>query len=180
MGKKTKKQLPVEPDKKSRINTAARASMTEAVAAAVEIVEVRLFQSAVHFGKPKDNTELTVGHFARTKIHEEGAKFLVFVDFLLHDGPLEDEPPMENEERLDIRATFMLSYELRGGMQFSNDHFIAFGEMNGIYNAWPFWREYVYSTFARMGLRPITLPVFRLTDHPRKQSGKKAPAMKED
>jgi preprotein translocase subunit SecB len=31
--------------------------------------------------------------------------------------------------------------------------------MNGIYNIWPYWREYVQTTTSRLGLPPLTLPV---------------------
>ncbi len=65
---------------------------------------------------------------------------------------------------VDIQATFLLTYELKEPEIFPPAHFLAFARMNGIYNAWPYWREYVQNVTGRMGLPPLTLPVFRLSD----------------
>jgi len=37
-----------------------------------------------------------------------------------------------------------------------------FAETNGLYNAWPYWREFVQNTAARMSLPGLTVPVLRL------------------
>jgi len=39
---------------------------------------------------------------------------------------------------------------------------LAFARTNGIYNAWPYWREFVQNMIARMNLPPLVIPVFRL------------------
>ncbi len=41
--------------------------------------------------------------------------------------------------------------------------FEAFAKVNGVYNSWPYLREVVQNTFARMALPPIVLPVYRVT-----------------
>jgi hypothetical protein len=63
-----------------------------------------------------------------------------------------------------IQATFLVSYAIEKPQEFSASHYQAFARINGIYNTWPYWREYVQSVTGRMGLPPLTLPVFRLTD----------------
>jgi hypothetical protein len=63
-----------------------------------------------------------------------------------------------------IHAKFELVYKVKDISSFSDNDINAFGEVNGIYNAWPFWREFVYTTLSRMGLPPITLPVFRIVE----------------
>jgi len=65
-------------------------------------------------------------------------------------------------ERLHIAASFRLDYRVPDAGVFTDEQLSAFGQVNGVYNAWPFWREYVYSTMARLGLPPMTLPVFRV------------------
>lgn len=40
--------------------------------------------------------------------------------------------------------------------------FSAFANINAVFNAWPFFRELVHSTLGRMGLQPISLPVYRI------------------
>lgn len=64
---------------------------------------------------------------------------------------------------LQIQATFCLLYSLENLTGLSNDHIAAFGQLNGIYNVWPYWREFVQSTTCRMGLPSLTLPVFKVT-----------------
>lgn len=64
---------------------------------------------------------------------------------------------------LRIEAAFVLIYEVPSFDGLQPPNIKAFGEMNGIYNAWPYWREYVQSVTVRMGLPPFTVPVFRLS-----------------
>ena len=45
---------------------------------------------------------------------------------------------------------------------FSSEELEAFGEVNAVFNAWPYWRELVQASLARMLLPPLTLPVFRV------------------
>lgn len=60
-----------------------------------------------------------------------------------------------------LRADFELSYRLKGGLKSTSEDVQSFAEVNGIFNAWPFFREIVHATMARMMLRPITLPLYR-------------------
>jgi hypothetical protein len=46
----------------------------------------------------------------------------------------------------------------------------AFAETNALFNAWPFFREIIHATMARMNLPPIALPLFRLTPRPREEA----------
>ena len=36
---------------------------------------------------------------------------------------------------------------------------MAFGKINGIFNIWPYWREYVQSSISRIGLPPVAIPL---------------------
>ena len=38
----------------------------------------------------------------------------------------------------------------------------AFGQVNAVFNAWPYWRELVQSSLARMSMPLLAVPVFRL------------------
>lgn len=70
----------------------------------------------------------------------------------------------DDEERLqaEIRATFELSYAIPDEESFSPEELEAFAEGNAVFNAWPYWRELVQASLARMSLPPLTLPVFRV------------------
>lgn len=63
------------------------------------------------------------------------------------------------EKLLHIEATFCAVYNVDSTEGFEQENLDAFGRMNGIYNLWPYWREYVQSTTVRLGLPPLTLQV---------------------
>lgn len=56
---------------------------------------------------------------------------------------------------VSVKATIELSY--RATAKFENEELEAFSRINGIYHAWPYWREFVQSATARAGLPPLTL-----------------------
>ena len=70
----------------------------------------------------------------------------------------------DGDEKLqaEIRGTFELSYEIPDGESFSSEELEAFGEVNAVFNAWPYWRELVQVSLARMSMPPLTVPVFRV------------------
>ena len=63
---------------------------------------------------------------------------------------------------ISIEASFVVVYSLDSITDFNENHFKAFADTNGIFNAWPYWREFVQSMINRMGLPAITVPVFRV------------------
>ncbi|MCY4626045.1 MAG: hypothetical protein OXE58_00580 [Acidobacteria bacterium] len=62
----------------------------------------------------------------------------------------------------EVRGTFELSYQLPEGEVFSAEELEAFAGVNAVFNAWPYWRELVQTTLARMSLPVLTVPVFRV------------------
>ena len=69
-----------------------------------------------------------------------------------------------DEEKLqaEIRGTFELSYKVPDDESFSSEELDAFGQVNAVFNAWPYWRELVQASLARMSMPLLTVPVFRL------------------
>jgi hypothetical protein len=74
----------------------------------------------------------------------------------LKDGVREDEP------RLLITASFVLTYALKSFDGIEDRNIEAFAQINAIHNAWPYWREFVQSTTARMGIPTVIVPVHRV------------------
>ena len=58
---------------------------------------------------------------------------------------------------LRVEADFFLEYSLDKAIPITDEAATAFGRMNGIFNVWPYWREYVQSTSMRTGLPPVKL-----------------------
>ncbi len=80
----------------------------------------------------------------------------------------------------DVSAEFSLVYALADCSDITSEDVRSFGQANGVFNAWPYWREWVQSSFSRMGLPPFVVPVFRLPrvkkPEPPPQSAKEEPA----
>lgn len=60
-----------------------------------------------------------------------------------------------------LEATFLLVYAIPQEAKFDHRCLKHFAELNGIYNAWPYWRELVQTVTGRIGLGGILVPVFR-------------------
>jgi len=73
-----------------------------------------------------------------------------------------------------IDASFLLAYKIENFEGLTQKGFEQFANLNGIYNAWPYWREFVQNTVTRMGLPSLSIPVFRIVQSTAKKSiGKK-------
>jgi hypothetical protein len=89
---------------------------------------------------------------------EASQSIAVRLSFLLHsirDGKPEEDPTIW------VESTFVLIYKIDSFEGIEEENLKAFALTNGVYNAWPYWREYVQSMTFRMGLPPIVAPVFR-------------------
>lgn len=73
-----------------------------------------------------------------------------------------DEGEPQSPAMLDVGATLSLRYTVESFEGLSNVKLAAFAYFNGIFNAWPYWREYVQSATVRLGLPPLTAPVHRI------------------
>jgi len=59
-------------------------------------------------------------------------------------------------------AKFRLVYRINPGDSLSGDDIENFVHWNAVFNAWPYWREYLSSTVNRANLPRIYAPVMRL------------------
>jgi len=80
----------------------------------------------------------------------------------------EGEPP--DPQLLTVAGTYELQYLYlaEGGPEGEEleAYFQSFAEYNGVYNAWPYFREFVQNITMRMGVPPLVLPVYRLPKQP--------------
>lgn len=111
---------------------------------------------------PNDKSfELKIGipKFGVSKEEADGTLF-VFLVFELTGTQAGSSGEAENS--LSMSATFVLHYTMSSFEHLTDSHLRAFAQVNGVFNAWPFWREYVQSTSSRLGLPAITVPVHRV------------------
>lgn len=135
------------------------------VAERVEIQGVLVSQVEAKRGPDTDtrdddfDVEIKIPQLGMSKDPEKG-RFWVFLTFEL-SGTGKGEGV--DETALSIKATFVVTYSLDSFEDLSEENFRAFAELNGIFNAWPYWRELVQSTTARMGLDQVVVPVYRVS-----------------
>jgi hypothetical protein len=103
---------------------------------------------------------------------EGNADFGVQVDFALLDDPsllsvivgfavFHDEAP--TGAPFELQARFRLIYEVaEDAPAFAQADAAAFAHWNSVFNAWPYWREFLASSLARAGLPPMVAPVMRV------------------
>ncbi|MFH2002320.1 MAG: hypothetical protein ABIK28_21795 [Planctomycetota bacterium] len=158
-----------KPTQKSKASSAPNEQkpsldFTSIVAERIEIETIRMISSSclqspsILIGK--HNIQLT--NTPRYSVDEENHQILVLIDFVLKATAAEEDPG------LSIKATFLLVYKCSDLSGLEPIHYESFAVFNGVYNAWPYWREFVQSTTSRMGLPLMTLPVFK----PRSEASK--------
>jgi hypothetical protein len=65
----------------------------------------------------------------------------------------------ENVQPYTIVAQFRLTYSIEAGDELSPHDFEQFAYWNAVFNAWPYWREYVSSTIQRAQLPAFVVRV---------------------
>lgn len=127
------------------------------VSVQVEVQAVNLIESTVRRSPGKDiPREIEYRFQVRTSVDEHSNSIYVYPRFQVISGQQKG-----NTAFLFIEAEFQLVYSLKSRDGLRTENFEAFGRLNGIFNCWPYWREYVQQTTTRMGLPPLTLPVYR-------------------
>jgi preprotein translocase subunit SecB len=67
---------------------------------------------------------------------------------------------------ISINASFLLVYKADNLKDLDQEAFQKFADVNGTYNAWPYWREFVQNVTVRMGVPPLIIQVFHLGGQP--------------
>ena len=96
----------------------------------------------------------------KTAISDDGdhARLVCLVTFIIKPGADGDG----HASGFYLEATFVLAYFLPSRVGLNQQAIQAFGERNAVFNAWPFWREFVQSTTVKGGLPPLRVPLFRV------------------
>lgn len=66
----------------------------------------------------------------------------------------------DGKELLKIEADFEITYS--STQEFEEECIVAFSKDHVRYHVWPYWREYVQSSCARMGIGNINIPFYQL------------------
>ena len=143
-----------------------RLALAAAVSDRVEIREVRLIKCECHQTPLalKGKLDLRLSHDGHMEVNRKEHQILVFPTFRASASPSE---PKDSPIAVQIEAQFLLVYSAESLAGLKPENYKQFGMINGIYNAWPYWREFFQNTLTRMGLPGVTLPVFRIAPQQR-------------
>jgi hypothetical protein len=122
----------------------------------VQLHDLRLLNTSCSLpaaGPPKPTPELRQSITVNSSRTTQPPAVMVQVSFSLVGADA------EKQEGLRVEATFGLMYLTRTQEPISPDVLAAFSQAVGVQNVWPYWREFVQSMTARMGLPPLRMPL---------------------
>lgn len=83
----------------------------------------------------------------------------VSIRFTLDIATTEEE---KSEPPISMEGRYVLKYAIEGMATLDDEHLQAFAQINGYFNAWPFWRELTTSMIARTKSAFFILPTLRV------------------
>jgi hypothetical protein len=99
---------------------------------------------SVHGSLNKDKEVLVIARFA-----------------LSGNSPSPSGEPVALDDEFYIEARFGVTYTLQSTEGITQDQVVLFAQQNGIFNLWPYWREFVQSMTCRMSIEPLRVPLLK-------------------
>jgi preprotein translocase subunit SecB len=75
----------------------------------------------------------------------------------------------------NVRVMYLLVYQVTGNAPTERD-VEQFANVNGVYHSWPFLRQLLFDLTAKMGLPPLTLPVFQVLNRTETEKAEEPPS----
>ena len=133
----------------------------------IQIENVRVVEASARTSLKADDEggpiEARIARNAHISEMPDNGLFVVRVDFSFlghRDG--DKRARAASSAVVSISVSYELTYRIPTNMSTSTEALTEFAKANGVFNAWPYFREFVHSALARMGLPPFILPVYRL------------------
>lgn len=131
------------------------------VAKTVSIEEVKLLSFSGYGLHTLPNGGLEIKFAYSTETRAEEQKIFVLAQLSVSGFVAEEKEEKDSKPCMKIEADYVIVYESEKADTFSEEELEAFGEFNGVYNIYPYWREFIQNSVARMGLPPLMLPTLR-------------------
>jgi hypothetical protein len=121
---------------------------------------------------------LVESHWKRGNLREEGLPAKTECTAKLHSSLVEEEHKIQvhatlgvtsqyeetpDEPVVSLVASYLIEYVSAKPIKVSKEDLDAFAPATATFNVWPYFREFVQSATCRMGLPPLTLPFFRMS-----------------
>ena len=148
-------------EKKAQLNKVKNEfDLSVEVANRIELENVR--QLAGNFKLEQMNPEgektFTIIPKPEVIFDDENNKILVFIDFVVETFVKKGK---EEKTLGTIGSNYLLIYNLKSAKDLTQKHFRAFAKFNGVFNAWPYLREFTQMATSRLSLPPLVLPTYR-------------------
>lgn len=128
----------------------------------VRIADVRLADCRAYLRREVSGSLLlSIRRDAKGFRSPDGRQACAQVRFALEGRP---DDASKNDSDLYIEATFGAMYDIPEDFETNDDVLDFFAHTNGTFNLWPYWREFVHTTAARMGVPGLTVPTYRIEE----------------
>lgn len=133
----------------------------------IRVVEAELRTSIRPSDEP-DELEADIGRNAKVVQLPDDGVFIIRVDCAFTAHRMSDKDSTDKKSKagagavIAVAVSFEATYRVPATVSAPEGVLTEFAEINGIFNAWPYFREFVHAALARMGLPPFILPVYRL------------------
>ncbi len=144
-------------------------ALAAAVAKAVKLQSIRLVGCHAQLHPLDEDIYKTLQVKFKTSTAKNQDGLIVSIELALNTKGKGDAKSFE------LNCDFLLAYELTSDEEFNQEHLDAFGALNGMFNVWPYAREFTQSMSLRMGLPPLTMPLFRPLSNDVKAVAERAP-----
>ena len=126
----------------------------------VELESIRQLAGIFHL--EAINTEgkksFTIVPKTKVKVDEKNKKIICFVDFTVDTFIARDK---EQKKLAFFESRYVLVYSIKSMEGLTAKNFDAFVKFNGVFNAWPYLREFMQTATSRLALPPLILPTYR-------------------
>ena len=150
--------MPIGPFEQSIPNEVLR-TVTEVVPR-LEVRDIRLVNLACGLTAPPPpagSVNIDLSHTVKVEL-VEGNVLAVQVHYSLKANP----GGADGSPFLTMSVVFQLLYDGENLASITQDKLQTFGDINGVHNAWPYFREVVQNMATRMGLPALTVPLLKI------------------
>lgn len=123
-----------------------------------------MFRNKLSSPEEAGDLQAAIGHGVKLVPSPLKGKLVYRVLFTFTVTPQKiDEKVTPPEDLVTVKAAFELTYAIPTDSEQPDQKIVEdFGNLNVVFNAWPYWREFLQSTLGRMALPTFVTPVLRL------------------
>lgn len=152
------------------------------IAHCIELEDIYLLKSECNLFDEsflnKNNEKINIHQSFQGNIKDlvPGKKVKVLVEFKLKTEDFQNSSEKDKNIIFLINASFVLLYSFNQKADFKKGDLGMFANVNGVFNCWPYWREFVQNITTRMGLPSLIVPLLKIPKNPppsKKTKGKK-------